>query len=84
MPRLLLGPMLRYAGEREATIWVETDGPCTAQVLGCRAHTFAVCGHHYALVTVAGLAPGKRYEYTVELDGDDVYALACQGIQISR
>ena len=73
MPRLLLGPMLRYAGEREATIWVETDGPCTVQVLGYRARTFSVCGHHYALVRVRGLAPGAVHPYEVALDGQVVW-----------
>jgi hypothetical protein len=43
----VLGPALRYAGETEALIWVETDGPCTVSVLGCEARTFCVEGHHY-------------------------------------
>jgi len=73
MPRLLLGPMVRHAGERDATIWVETDGPCTVDVLGCRAPTFSVCGHHYALVRVSGLAPGTAHPYRVALDGEVVW-----------
>ena len=28
MPELILGPMLRYLDESQATVWVETDGPC--------------------------------------------------------
>ena len=24
---LILGPLLRYAGTEDATVWVETDGP---------------------------------------------------------
>lgn len=71
--RLLLGPILRYVGEREATIWVETDAPCTVEALGCRAPTFAVCGHHYALVRVQGLAPGAAHPYQVALDGEVVW-----------
>ena len=55
MPNLVLGPLLRYAGADDATIWVETDGPCEVEVLGCREPTFRVGGHHYALVHVTGL-----------------------------
>jgi hypothetical protein len=32
VPELLLGPMLRYAGTRSATFWVQADGPCEAEV----------------------------------------------------
>jgi hypothetical protein len=73
MPRLVLGPMLRYVGEREATIWVETDRPCTVRALGGRAPTFSVCGHHYALVRAGGLAPGTVHPYEVTLDGEVVW-----------
>ncbi|GAB95924.1 hypothetical protein BJY21_002462 [Kineosphaera limosa] len=31
-PRLLLGPVLRYVDRHDATIWVETDRPCTVTV----------------------------------------------------
>lgn len=31
-PRLLLGPLLRYVGRGEATVWVETDRPCVVTV----------------------------------------------------
>ena len=31
--RLLLGPLLRYVGERSATVWVETDRACDVAVL---------------------------------------------------
>lgn len=50
MPALILGPMLRYVGESEATVWVELDGACEVEVLGRTAPTFEVAGHHYALV----------------------------------
>jgi PhoD-like phosphatase len=73
MPRLLLGPMLRYVGEQEATIWVETDAPCTVEALGGRAPTFSVGGHHYALVRLEGLAPGAVHPYRVTLDGEVVW-----------
>jgi hypothetical protein len=61
--------MLRYVGEREATVWVETDRPCTVSVLGHDAPTFGACGHHYALVCIGGLEPASDYPYEVRLDG---------------
>ncbi|MBA2241152.1 MAG: alkaline phosphatase D family protein [Solirubrobacterales bacterium] len=70
MAELVLGPLLRYVGENEATVWVETDAPCRVEVLEHSAETFSVCGHHYALVCVAGLEPGGRYPYEVALDGE--------------
>jgi hypothetical protein len=70
MPRLLLGPLLRYAGADDATIWVETDAPCTVEVLGCSARTFRVAGHHYALLHCTGLEPGSTTAYEVLLDGE--------------
>ena len=69
MPELVLGPVLRYVGEREATIWVETDAPCEVEVLGRTASTFRVDGHNYAIVPIEGLEPGQSYEYQVALDG---------------
>ena len=68
-PLLVLGPLLRYAGETEATIWVETDRDCEVEILGRRARTFEVSGHHYALVVIGDLQPGAEYEYQVALDG---------------
>jgi PhoD-like phosphatase len=70
MANLLLGPLLRYVGEHEATIWVETDEPCEVEVLGHTASTFQIRRHHYALVCVEGLEPGGTYEYEVRLDGE--------------
>jgi hypothetical protein len=67
---LVLGPLLRYVGETEAVIWVETDAPCEVEVLGTRERTFQVCGHHYALVCCGGLQAGSWYEYEVRLDGE--------------
>ena len=74
-PALLLGPMLRYVSETEATIWVETDRQCRVEVLGRGAPTFAVAGHHYGLVVLEGLTPGSEYEYQVALDGTDCWPL---------
>jgi hypothetical protein len=70
MARLLLGPILRHVGRTDATVWVETDGPCAVEVLGHRARTFHIAGHHYALVRIAGLASGASHPYDVRLDGD--------------
>ena len=72
---LVLGPALRYAGQTEALIWVETDAPCTVSVLGCEARTFCVEGHHYALVQCDGLEPGTITPYEVDLDGERVWPL---------
>jgi PhoD-like phosphatase len=68
-PRLVLGPLLRYVGENEATIWVETDRACQVEVLGHQVRTFEVSGHHYGLVVIGDLRPGAEYEYQVALDG---------------
>lgn len=70
MPDLVLGPLLRYVSQTEATVWVETSEPCEVEVLGRREQTFGVGGHHYALVRVEGLDPGGFYEYEVALDGE--------------
>ena len=70
MAKLVLGPLLRYVGETEAVVWVETDEPCEVEVLGHSEPTFCVAGHHYALVVVDGLEPGSTTEYEVALDGE--------------
>jgi hypothetical protein len=75
-PALVLGPMLRYAGETEATVWVETDRECLVEILGRQARTFEVAGHHYGLVVLDGLAPDSEQEYTVTLDGIARWPLA--------
>ncbi|MFF1381447.1 alkaline phosphatase D family protein [Streptomyces sp. NPDC058308] len=72
MARLRLGPLLRYVDGSTATVWVEVDRPCTAEVRcadGARgaARTFQIAGHHYALVPVTGLTPGTTTAYEVWL-----------------
>jgi hypothetical protein len=69
LPGLLVGPLLRYVGQTQATVWVETDAACEVSVLGTRTRTFEVDGHHYALVVLDELDPGAVTPYTVELDG---------------
>jgi hypothetical protein len=73
MPSLVLGPLLRYVGETEAVLWVETDSECEVEVLGSRERTFCVCDHHYALVCCGDLEPGTWHEYEVLLDGEQVW-----------
>ena len=73
MPSLVLGPLLRYVGETDAVIWVETDSECEVEVLGTRERTFCVCDHHYALVCCGGLEPASWHEYEVLLDGERVW-----------
>lgn len=70
---LVLGPILRYVDEVSASIWVETRDSATVTVgtphRSASARTFAVHGHHYALVQVEGLAPGTVTPYSVTVDG---------------
>ena len=78
MAGLLRGPLLRYAGTDDATIWVETDGPCRVEVAiegahDCSRQTFAVQGHHYALLHCTGLEPDAAARYEVRLDGETVW-----------
>jgi PhoD-like phosphatase len=73
MPSLVLGPLLRYVGETEAVLWVETDSECEVEILGTRERTFCVCDHHYALVCCGALEPGTWHEYEVLLDGEQVW-----------
>jgi phosphodiesterase/alkaline phosphatase D-like protein len=77
MVMLLLGPILRHVGGRDATLWVETDRPCEVEVRAGSGsghqRTFTVAGHHYAMVVLGGLEPGSSTSYDVLLDGDPVW-----------
>jgi hypothetical protein len=75
MGGLLLGPLLRYVSQTEATVWVETDEPGEVEVLGRRDRTFCIDGHHYALICLRDLEPGSSQEYEVKLDGERVWPL---------
>ncbi|MEU2429866.1 alkaline phosphatase D family protein [Streptomyces sp. NPDC007861] len=84
MAGLRLGPLLRYvdweSGDH-ATVWVEADRPCTAEVrcadgAGGSVRTFQIQGHHYALIPVTGLTPGSSTAYEVLLDDRRVWPLA--------
>jgi PhoD-like phosphatase len=68
--QLVLGPLLRYVSDTEATVFVEADEECEVEILGRTEPTFRVEGHHYALVRIEGLEAGSRHEYEVALDGE--------------
>ncbi len=76
---LLLGPLLRFVGEHDASIWVETADTATVSVRAdgrdWSAPTFRVEGHHYALVLLSGLEPGRTYEYEVLIGQEHVWPL---------
>jgi len=82
--RLLLGPLLRHVGATDATVWVETDGPCEVEILGFRESTWTVAEHHYALVVIGGLEPGTGTPYEVRLDGQVAWPLPDSGWPVSR
>lgn len=81
---LVLGPLLRHVDDRSAAIWVETDRAAVVTVRladhpqGHRdwsRSTFAVHGHHYALVEVGELSPGTRTAYQVLVDDEVCWPL---------
>jgi hypothetical protein len=81
---LILGPLLRYADERDATVWVEIDTPCEVEVLGRRTSTFHVSGHHYGLVIIEGLDPSASATYAVALDGVRRWPISGSSMPASR
>jgi len=80
MNQLVLGPLLRHVDQHSATIWVETEQTgqvtVTAGSHEASARTFAVHGHHYALVELDGLEKGTKHEYAVAVDGNRVWPSA--------
>ncbi len=88
MAKLLLGPLLRYVSEHEASVWVETGSPCTVEVRAGEAsgteRTFTVSGHHYAIVGLTGLPPASSTPYQVLLDGDTAWPAAGSRYPASR
>jgi hypothetical protein len=65
--------MLRYAGTKSATLWLETNRPCEVEILGHHDRTFCVEGHHYALLLLDDLQPSSLIDYDVRLDGQVVW-----------
>lgn len=74
---LVLGPLLRYVDDSSAAVWVETRDACTVTVsrgaVTASARSFAVHGHHYALVELDDLEPGTTEAYAVAVDGERVW-----------
>jgi hypothetical protein len=74
---LVLGPFMRYVDATSASIWVETrDAALVFVRAGGRrwaARTFAVHGHHYALVEVDGLEPGTVTPYELDVNGTQAW-----------
>ena len=71
-PTLVLGPILRFVDDSRATVWVETDRPCTVTVdtavgVSASEETWGVGGHHFALVIVRDLPADTLVDYTVRL-----------------
>ena len=77
MTSLKVGPLLRYVDETTASVWVETRNAARVTVTrdgeSWTARTFAVHGHHYALVEVDGLEPGTVTPYTLAVNGSQVW-----------
>lgn len=74
---LVLGPILRYTDETCASVWVETTRDAVVSVRAddreWRSRTFAVHGHHYALVEIDDLGPGAALPYSVLVDDEAVW-----------
>ncbi|MCA1712279.1 MAG: alkaline phosphatase family protein [Actinobacteria bacterium] len=68
-PELVLGPVLRYADDTTACVWVETSASAEVSVHGATSRTFEVEGHHFGYVVLDGLEPGTDEPYDVRLDG---------------
>src|SRR4029453_4282292 len=87
MPKLALGPLLRYVGETQATVWVETDAAARVEVAvspatddqaaagGAPGHAPAlqVQGHHSPVVLIGGLAPDPFPTSRAPPDGEPVW-----------
>ena len=76
-PSLVLGPMVRYVDETSASVWVETQTAARVSIRaggrGWEARTFAVHGHHYALVELDGLESGTVTPYALDVNGTQVW-----------
>ena len=77
MSDLVLGPLVRYVDTTRACVWVETAASAEVTVVAGEhrftARTFAVHGHHYALLEIDGLGEGTHTPYSVEVDGTNVW-----------
>ena len=81
---LVLGPMMRYVDETSASVWVETRTAARVSVRAGGRHweagTFAVHGHHYALVELDGLEPGTVTPYALDINGTQVWPDPASGV----
>ncbi len=84
MSELVLGPLLRYVSETEATVWVETSEACEVEILGRREPTFRVEDHHYALVRLEGLEPDFQLRVRGGARWRDPLATALLGVAAER
>ena len=79
--------MLRYTDERCAAVWVETDADAEVSVHAgdseWRSRTFAVHGHHYALVEIEDLTPGSALPYEVRVNAETVWPRADSSLPAS-
>ena len=85
---LLLGPLVRYVDQTSASVWVKTRdrSHVTVHIAGQKwtAPTFTVHGHHFALVELDALEPGSISDYTVDIDGVQVWPQAHSRFPPSR
>ena len=85
---LVLGPLMRYVDETSASIWVETHNAARVTVRAAGRHwaarTFAVHGHHYALVELDGLEPGTVTPYELDVNGTQAWPDPTLGLPPSR
>jgi hypothetical protein len=65
--------MLRYVDEHSAAVWCETQHAATVEVTAGEqtwsVRTFAVHGHHYALVQLDNLPSGTIHHYRLHING---------------
>ena len=74
MANLLVGPLLRYIGSTQATVWVETDAPCEvdgARRTGSGRSTSRATTTRSSCSTTSSRRPRTPYE--VRLDGRAVW-----------
>jgi hypothetical protein len=77
---------MRYVDQTSASIWVETAVAATVTVQAGEqswsARTFAAHDHHYALVECSGLQPGTVTPYAVSIDGERVWPVVVDGLDL--
>jgi hypothetical protein len=78
LPRILVGPMLRHVSPATAVLWLELSARARLDVdastpglprVRASGSTFSVGTHHYALLALKGLRPGRWYSYRITARG---------------